>query len=95
MLQLLSDNVSDHLAAAVQNVLGATPPMLEQSIHADGLRLQSVERMHTLARKTWQTAFPDIVRKATALREDDAGQTGADQRIRIGMYFYHEPDSKS
>ena len=26
MLQLLSDNVGDHLAAAVQNVIGSTPP---------------------------------------------------------------------
>lgn len=95
MLQLLSDNVSDHLAAAVQNVLGATPPMLEQSIYADGLRLQSVESMHALARKTWQAAFPEFVRKAMAQREEDAGQPGADQRIRIGMYFYHEADPKS
>lgn len=95
MLQLLSDNVSDHLAAAVQNVLGAAPPMLEQSIHADNLRPQSVERMHALARKTWQGAFQEIVRRATTLREDDAGQEGANQRIRIGMYFYHEPDRTS
>jgi hypothetical protein len=92
MLQLLSDNVSDHLAAAVQNVLGATPPMLEQSIYADNLRPQSVELMRALVRKTWQAAFPEIVRKATALREDDSGQEGADQRMRIGMYFYYEPD---
>lgn len=95
MLQLLSDNVADHLAAAVQNVLGAAPPMLEQSIYADNLRPQSVERMQALARKTWQAAFHEIVRKATTLREDDAGQAEADQRIRIGMYFYHEPDRTS
>ncbi len=95
MLELLSDNVSDHLAAAVHNVLGAAPPMLEQSIYADHLRPQSVERMRALARKTWQAAFPEIVRKATALREDDSGRPGADQRIRVGMYFYHEPDRKA
>lgn len=95
MLQLLSDNVSDHLAAAVQNVLGASPPMLEQSIYADNLRPQSVERMRALARKTWQAAFPEIVRRATALREDDSGRQDADQRIRIGMYFYYEPDRKA
>ncbi|MEO8653251.1 MAG: DUF6502 family protein [Ramlibacter sp.] len=95
MLQLLSDNVADHLAAAVHNVLGATPPMLEQSIYADNLRPQSVERMRALVRKTWQAAFPAIVRKATALREDDSGQQGADQRMRIGMYFYYEPDRKA
>lgn len=95
MLQLLSDNVSDHLAAAVHNVLGATPPMLEQSIYADNLRPQSVERMRALVRKTWKAAFPEIVRRATALREDDFGQQGADQRMRIGMYFYYEPDRKA
>ena len=94
MLQLLSDNVGDHLAAAVQNVLGSTPPMLEQSIFADSLRPQSVEQMNALARKVWQGAFNEIVRKATALSDKDAGQEGADQRIRVGMYFYHGPNLK-
>jgi hypothetical protein len=93
MLQLLSDNVGDHLAAAVQNVLGTTPPMLEQSIYADNLRPQSVEQLGVLARKVWQGAFNDIVRKATALSDKDAGHDGADHRVRVGMYFYHAPDS--
>jgi hypothetical protein len=93
MLQLLSDNVGDHLAAAVQNVLGSEPAMLEQSIFADSLRPQSVEQMSTLARKIWQGAFHEIVRQATALSDKDAGQDGAEHRIRIGMYFYHAPDS--
>ena len=94
MLQLLSDNVGDHLAAAVQNVLGATPPMLEQSIYANNLRPQSVEQMSVLARKVWQGAFHEIVRKATALSDKDAGEDGAEHRIRVGMYFYHAPDQK-
>jgi len=94
MLQLLSDNVGDHLAAAVENVLGRTPPMLEQSIFADSLRPKSVEQMNALARKVWQGAFHEIVRKATALSDKDAGQEGADQRIRVGMYFYHGPNLK-
>jgi len=93
MLQLLSDNVGDHLAAAVQNVLGATPPMLEQSIYADNLRPQSVEQMSVLARKVWHGAFNEIVRKATALSDKDAGEDGAEHRVRIGMYFYHAPGS--
>ena len=93
MLQLLSDNVGDHLAAAVQNVLGATPPMLEQSIYANNLRPQSVEQLGALARKVWQGAFNDIVRKATALSDKDAGEDGAEHRVRVGMYFYHAPDS--
>lgn len=94
MLQLLSDNVGDHLAAAVQNVIGNTPAMLEQSIFADKLRPQSVEQMNALARKVWQGAFHEIVRKATALSDKDAGQDGAEHRVRVGMYFYHAPDPK-
>lgn len=94
MLQLLSDNVGDHLAAAVQNVLGTTPPMLEQSIYANNLRPQSVEQMSALARKVWQGAFHEIVRKATALSDKDAGEDGAEHRIRVGMYFYHAPDQQ-
>lgn len=93
LLQLLSDNVGDHLAAAVQNVLGAAPPMLEQSIYADKLRPQSVEQMSVLARKVWQDAFNGIVRQATALSDRDAGQADAAHRIRIGMYFYQSPIS--
>jgi len=94
MLQLLSDNVGDHLAAAVQNVLGSTPPMLEQSIYAESLRPQSVARMNALARKVWKGVFKEIVREATALSDKDAGQEDADQRIRVGMYFYHGPNHR-
>ncbi len=92
MLQLLSDNVGDHLATAVQNVLGNTHPMLEQSIFADSLRPESVAAMNDLARKIWSGAFHDIVTQATTFSEKDVGQQGADQRIRVGMYFYHGPN---
>lgn len=95
MLQLLSDNVGDHLAAAVHNVLGSSPPMLEQSIFADSLRPQSVAVMNELARKIWSKAFHKIVSQATTHSAKDAGQPDADQRIRVGMYFYRGPNLKS
>lgn len=92
MLQLMSDNVGDHLAAAVKNVLGSTPPMLEQSIFADSLRPESVAAMNNLTRKIWLSAFHEIVHHATTLSDEDLGQQGADQRIRVGIYFYHGPN---
>ncbi len=95
MLQLLSDNVGDHLAAAVQNVLGSTPPMLEQSIYADSLRPLSVSVMNDQARKIWSKAFHEIVAQATALSHEDQDHADADQRIRVGMYFYRGPNLKS
>ena len=92
MLQLFSDNVGDHLAAAAHNLAGGNSPMLEQSIFADSLRPESVAAINTLARQIWSNAFHDIVRDATALSDQDRDQTGADQRLRVGMYFYHEPN---
>ena len=95
MMQLFSDNVGDHLAAATHNLRGTNAPMLEQSVFADGLRPESVDAMSALARQIWSSAFHDIVRDATKLNARDRGRSGADQRVRIGMYFYHGPDKEA
>ena len=92
MLQLFSDNVGDHLAAATHNLKQTGTPMLEQSVFADDLRPESVAAMNALARQIWIRAFHEVVRDATVLSDQDRGQSGADQRVRIGMYFYHGPN---
>lgn len=92
ILQLFSDNVGDHLAAAVHNLESSTTPMLEQSVYADGLRPESAVALGVLSRQIWSNAFHDLVRDATALSDQDRGQPGADRRVRVGMYFYHGPD---
>lgn len=94
MLQLFSDNVGDHLAAAAHNLKGTNAPMLEQSIYADELSPESVAALRVLARQIWLKAFHEIVRDATVLSDQDRDKPGADQRMRVGMYFYHGPDSK-
>ena len=95
MLQLFSDNVGDHLAAAAHNLTGSGSPMLEQSVFADHLNPESAEALRALARQIWINAFHDIVRNATALSDQDRGQPDANQRIRVGMYFYQGPDVKA
>ena len=92
MLQLFSDNVGDHIAAAAHNLTGGNAPMLEQSVFADGLRPESAAALGALARRIWSDAFHDVVREATELSDQDQAQPGADRRIRIGMYFYQGPD---
>jgi hypothetical protein len=89
MLQLFSDNVADHLAAATHNLRQPGTPMLEQSVFADDLRPESVVAMNALARQIWLRTFHEVVRDATALSDQDRGQSGADHRVRVGMYFYH------
>jgi len=94
MLQLLADNVGDHLAAAAHNMQANAVPMLEQSVYADSLRPESVATLSALARQIWSNAFHDIVRDATVLSDQDRDQPGADQRIRVGMYFYQGTNPK-
>ncbi|MDO9286699.1 MAG: DUF6502 family protein [Aquabacterium sp.] len=94
MHQLFSDNLADHLAAATHNLRRSGTPMLEQSVFADDLRPESVAAMNALARQVWLRTFHEVVRDATALSDQDRGQSGADQRVRIGMYFYHGPKDK-
>ena len=96
MLQMLSDNVGDHLAVATHNLRqGADAPMLEQSVYADGLRPESITAITSLVRQIWIKACHEIVRDATVLTDQDRDQAGANQRLRVGMYFYHGPDAKS
>lgn len=95
MLQLFSDNVGDHLAAAARNLSGNSAPMLEQSVYADSLSADSIAAMHALARQIWSTAFHEIVRDANVLSKQDRGHSDANQRLRIGMYFYGGPNQKT
>lgn len=95
MLQLFAGNVGDHLAAATHNLKAGSAPMLEQSVFADGLRPESVAAMGTLARQIWSNAFHEMVGQATALVDQDRGQPSADQRFRVGMYFYHGRELES
>ncbi|MDD5174962.1 MAG: DUF6502 family protein [Sterolibacterium sp.] len=95
MLQLFTDNVGDHLAAAARNLEGSDAPLLEQSVYANGLRAESADALNALSRGLWAGVFQQMVRTATLLSQQDQGIEGADERVRLGMYFYRESDKQS
>ena len=95
MLQLFSENVGDHIAAATHNLMGGSPPMLEQSIYADSLTPESAAILNALARQIWSNAFREFARKATVLDRQDKGKPDADQRVRFGMYFYRDRSERA
>ena len=94
MLQLFADNTGDHISAATHNLMDGRPPMLEQSVFADGLTPESVAALNALARQIWSSAFREFARKATVLDRQDKGRPGADRRIRFGMYCYRGRSNK-
>jgi len=90
MLQLFADNVGDHMATAVQNIKG-NDPLLEQSVYANKLSPQSAEKLNALSRQIWAKAFHEIVTEATKLCREDEASPDANQRVRLGMYYYKGP----
>ena len=90
-LSRLSENVEDHVAAAVANIIEPTPRFLEQSVFSDELSEASAATLHTLMREEWQRSFNTVLKKAIALESDDAKHSRvANTRMRVGMYFYSE-----
>jgi hypothetical protein len=92
MFEFLGENVGDHLAAAVANVLTKPPPFLEQAMFADELSLPSLERVRSLASDQWSQIVQTLVPILRSLiQEDREADRPRDQRLRLGMYVYSAP----
>ena len=91
MLGFAGMNVGDHLRAAASNVLSKNPAHLEQAISADELSPASVATFRELMREHWKSLLAASVPTLQRLiDEDEAAERPRDQRVRVGMYTYHE-----
>jgi hypothetical protein len=85
------DNLRDHAAASVHNVLDGTPKMLERSIHAHGFSSASVSALQAAALTHWQTTHDHLAHLGGALEAGDkASGSPTNERLRIGMYMFRE-----
>ena len=92
MLGFVGDNVGDHLAAAVDNVLGDASRHFEQAVFADALSAESLQRVRALVTAQWKALIEAMVPALEQMIEDDrASGRALDQRLRIGLYAYHAP----
>ena len=96
MLGFLSDNVGDHLNAAIANVLHDGNSHLEQAVFADELSAESIEILRPLVNSHWKALREEMVPFITTLIEADklAGRP-QDQRVRVGLYPFAEKTSDS
>ena len=90
MTAIFSANAADHIAAAVSNLTTDSPRFLEQSIYADGLTQESIDRLHAAARQAWSKAFETVVGRARDRVDRDKTSDG-ELRMRFGSYFFSEP----
>lgn len=90
LLDLFSGNLADHCATAVANLLAEQPPLLEQSVFADGLSLESLQRLEALSRTLWEQAQAQFITMARRLYEQDKSGNH-EHRLRFGAYFHCTP----
>jgi hypothetical protein len=86
--QMLAVSVADHLSAGIHNLLNPEGrKFLEQSVFADGLSAESIERLNDMARELWSQALKQIVQAATQMVKDDEG-CDAPHRFRLGLFTF-------
>ena len=97
MLEFLANNVGDHLAAAVDNVLGPEPVHLERAVFAHGLSPQSIARAEAWVGVTWKRLVAELVPILESLiAQDDADpKREKNRRFRTGLYAFAEIDKAS
>jgi hypothetical protein len=89
MLGFLSDNVGDHLGAAVANVLSDGRAHFEQAVFADELSAESIAHIRSLVSAQWRDATAALVPAIeTLIEQDHAAGRPQDRRLRIGLYAY-------
>lgn len=92
MLRFLAEHTCDHLQAAVSNVLGDAPKMLERAVYADGLSREECERIHQITRLRWAALHQELIKELTL---SVARSPNGDQRIKVGVYTLYESESSN
>ncbi len=94
MAGFLGDNVGDHLAGAVANVLGEETRHFEQAVFAEGLSDQAMDEVRAMILAQWRSLTEQLVPALEKMIERDATDAaGVRRRLRLGLYTFQEPVS--
>ena len=96
MIDFLGQNVGDHLAASVANVLGDKRQHFEQALFADELSDDSIAAAKKLVNAQWRSLMAALVPELNELVKTDRATAKrnkahrADRRLRIGLYSFDD-----
>jgi hypothetical protein len=83
-----AQNLHDHFAVSVDNMLGERPPLLERSVYYNRLTNSSVDTLQKLSAQAGMRAIQEVNSLALQLSSLDAKRPNADRRINFGVYFF-------
>ncbi|MFV2059224.1 MAG: DUF6502 family protein [Gammaproteobacteria bacterium] len=86
----LGRHVHDHLAACTHNILEDKKPFMERSVFFSGLTNESVEKLRDIAEHQGMQLLQDLNQQAISLQKADKQKSDADQRMRLGLYWFQE-----
>ncbi len=85
-----SENVGDHIAAAVDNLLTDEPAFMERAVFYNRLMPDSVDEIETTARRLGGELLVEVNKMANERQAEDVALPGSTERFRLGVFFYRE-----
>jgi hypothetical protein len=88
------ENIGDHMAAAVDNLMAEEPRFLERAVFYNRLSPESVAEIEAEARRLGNEALIALNRLAQARQRADAESADNTSRFRFGVYFYETEEEQ-
>lgn len=88
-------NLHDHIAVSVNNMLGEQASQLERSVYYHRLTPASIETLKKLSTDLGMRTIQEVNRLALELDRLDAGRPDASQRMNFGLYFFSDKSTES
>lgn len=83
-------NIHDHLAATVHNLMEGSPPFLERCVFYDKLSAESVKELAEYSRTVGMRALHAVNKRAAELQKRDQAHPEAVYRTNFGVYNFSE-----
>ena len=92
-VHFFAENVGDHLAAAVDNLLAEQPSFMERAVFYNRLTSASIEEIEAKARELGGDALIELNQMAHARQASDLDAPDGTHRFRFGVFFFREDEA--
>ncbi|MEM0990840.1 MAG: DUF6502 family protein [Pseudomonadota bacterium] len=91
-IHFFAENVGDHIAAAVDNLLAEEPVFMERAVFYNRLTPGSVDAIEGEAKRLGGAALAELNQLAHARQAADLDAPDGTKRFRFGVFFYAEDE---
>lgn len=89
-----AENVGDHIAAAVENLLSDKPAFMERAVFYNRMTAASVDMIEAEARQLGDEVLLTLNERGHDRQAADMDVPGGTHRFRFGVFFYREDEAE-